>query len=63
MMLDVSLLHKHKVHLELLIQHVHGSGLRQARGPAAVLFQAGEGHPVERRVGGTGSGAEKSRLK
>ena len=39
-----------QVHLELLIQHVHGSGLWQQRSPAAVLFQAGEGHPVKRRV-------------
>ncbi|KAA8584844.1 hypothetical protein FQN60_003538, partial [Etheostoma spectabile] len=38
------------VHLELLIEHVHGSGLRQQRSSAAVLFQADQGHPVERRV-------------
>lgn len=48
------------VHLKLLVQHVHGSGLRQQRSSAAVLLQAGQGHPVERRVRRAWSGADKS---
>ena len=45
-----------QLHPELLEEHVHGGGLRQERSSAAVLFQTGQGHPVERRVGRTGRG-------
>lgn len=44
MMLDVD--------LELLKEQVHGVGLGQERSSIAVLFQAGQGHPVEWRVRG-----------
>lgn len=39
--------------LELLVEHVHGGGLGQQRGSAAVLLQAGQRHPVEGSLMGT----------
>lgn len=52
-----------QVHLELFIEHVHSRGLREQRSSAAVLFQAGQGRPVERRVRGARSEKDKSGLK
>lgn len=53
-----------RFHLQLLVEHVHGGGLGQQRRSAAVLLQAGQGHPVEGSlVGAFAGGGGKMRCE